>query len=390
MAILCLARDLDDLKRRCGNIIVGYTDTGMPVYAHQLRAAGAMTALLKEALKPNLVQTLAGTPTFVHGGPFANIAHGCNSLIATKTALGSADVVVTEAGFGSDLGAEKFIDIKCRAGQIYPDAAVLVVTLKSVEHNSTAAASNSADSPQEGATAQFDIGNLQRHATNLRDNFGLPVVIAINRFANDSGAALAALKQQCLDLGFAAEIVDPYGAGAAGCLNLADQVLKLSGAENRAVAKRTAANHDQINSAVASTQAAQKREGAQPSKRHRFVYEDADNLTTKLRKVASKVYGAKDIFLSKECQAQIAHIEELGGATLPVCIAKTPFGFTDDPKRLGAPNDFNITFKAVKLCAGAEFVVAYAGGVMTMPGLPKHPNAQNIDVDADGHITGIR
>jgi formate--tetrahydrofolate ligase len=355
MAILCLASDLTDLKRRFAQIIVGYTFDDKPVTAGELHAEGAMTALMKDALKPNLVQTLGGTPAFVHGGPFANIAHGCNSMMATKLALNLADYVVTEAGFGADLGAEKFLDIKCRVEGLTPAAVVVVATVRALKHHGGA----SKDKMDITDLTYLDKGmpNLLRHVANITEVYGLPAVVAINRFPNDSPDELKLIERRCKERGVNVVLSEVWGKGGEGGKALAEEVVRLTDASN-------------------------------PSN-FKYSYELELSLADKIRAIATKIYHAADVNILPVAQKQLNRLEELGFGNLPICIAKTQYSFSDDPKLLGAPEGFTLSIKNVKVSAGAEFVVALAGDIMTMPGLPKVPAATKIDVDAEGVISGL-
>jgi len=353
MAIFCLAKDLDDLKERLGKIIVGYTRERKPVRAADLKAHGAMTALLKEAIAPNLVQTLEGTPAFIHGGPFANIAHGCNSVVATSTALKLADYVVTEAGFGADLGAEKFLDIKCRKAGLTPDCVVLVATIRALKMHGGV---QKADLKKEDLKAlEAGMSNLQRHVENMR-KFGLPVVISINRFSADSEAEIALVKDKCKALGVEALMADHWAMGGEGAADVA-----------KAVVKAIDANTGKL----------------------KFLYPDDMPLFAKIETIAKEIYRAKNVTADKSVKDQLKTWEEMGFAKLPVCIAKTQYSFSTNPDAKGAPVDHTINVREVRLSAGAEFVVAVCGEIMTMPGLPKVPAADSIDVGADGKIVGL-
>ena len=352
MAVFCLATSITDLKERLGRIVVGYTYDQRPVTAHDLHAEGAMTALLKDAISPNLVQTLEHTPAFVHGGPFANIAHGCNSVMATETAMKLGDYVVTEAGFGADLGAEKFCDIKCRMAGLEPDACVVVATVRALKHNGGVA---KADLGTENLEAlEAGMPNLLRHVTNMREVFGLPVVVAINAFPTDTPAELALVEARCNELGVNVALSEVWAKGGEGGLALAEQVVRLCD---------------------------------EPSE-FTYAYEPA-GIAGSIEAIASRVYHADGVDFTPAAKKQMTQIEEQGFAGLPVCMAKTQYSFTDNAKRLGAPEGFRITVRNVKVAAGAGFVVALTGDIMTMPGLPKHPAAENIDVDDQGRITGL-
>jgi formate--tetrahydrofolate ligase len=353
MAIFCLAKDLDDLKERLGNIIVAYTRERKPVRAKDLKAHGAMAALLKEAIAPNLVQTLEGTPAFIHGGPFANIAHGCNSVVATSTALKLADYVVTEAGFGADLGAEKFLDIKCRKAGLEPSCVVLVATIRALKMHGGV---KKEDLKKENLKA-LDAGmaNLQRHVENVK-KFGLPVVISINRFSADSEAEIALVKDKCKALGVEALMADHWAMGGEGAADVAKAVVKA------------------IDAATGKL---------------KLLYPDEMLLFEKIETIAREIYRAKNVTADKSIKDQLKTWEEMGFGKLPVCIAKTQFSFSTNPDAKGAPVDHTINVREVRLSAGAEFVVAVCGEIMTMPGLPKVPAADSIDVGADGKIVGL-
>ena len=353
MATFCLATDLQDLQRRLGNIVVGQTRERKPVTAADVKAAGSMTVLLKDALAPNLVQTLEHNPVFIHGGPFANIAHGCNSVIATTSALKLADYVVTEAGFGADLGAEKFFDIKCRKAGISPDAVVVVATVRALKMHGGVGR----DGLREENVAALEKGfaNLQRHLANIR-RFGVPAVVSINRFSADTAREHDRLQQLCTAEGVKCVIADHWAQGGAGAAELARIVVEL--AESGKAAFRT-------------------------------LYPDEMPLVEKLRTIAQRIYGANDIEVSAAARDQFAQIEQQGHGHFPVCVAKTQFSFTTDPNLKGAPSDHVIAVREVRLSAGAEFVVAICGEIMTMPGLPRVPAANNIEIDAEGRITGL-
>jgi formate--tetrahydrofolate ligase len=353
MAIFCLARDLGDLKTRLANIFVGYTRDRKPVRAGELNAAGAMTVLLKEALAPNLVQTLEGTPAFVHGGPFANIAHGCNSVLATTTALKLADYVVTEAGFGADLGAEKFIDIKCRKAGIAPDCVVLVATIRALKMHGGVKKEDLKAENLEALKSGF--ANLQRHIENIH-KFGLPVVVSINRFSQDTEAEIDLVKTLCAKLGVEALLADHWAQGGEGALDVA-----------RAVVKRIDQGKPQL----------------------KFLYEDEMPLIDKIRAVATQIYRANEIAVDKAVRDQLSQFEAMGYARAPVCIAKTQYSFSTNPDLKGAPVDHVIPVREVRLSAGAEFVVVICGEIMTMPGLPRVPAADRIDLGTDGRIRGL-
>jgi formate--tetrahydrofolate ligase len=353
MAIFCLASDLDDLKKRLSNIIVGYTRDRKPVRAGDLKAEGAMTALLKEALAPNLVQTLEGTPAFVHGGPFANIAHGCNSVLATTTALKLCDYVVTEAGFGADLGGEKFIDIKCRKTGLAPDCVVLVATIRALKMHGGV---KKEDLKSENLKALgAGMANLARHVENVQ-KFGIVPVVSINRFSADTDAEIALVKDACKKLGVEAIMADHWAEGGKGAADVARAVLKV------------------VDSGKSKL---------------KFLYPDDMSLIEKIRTIAREIYRAKDIDVPKPVRDQLESFEKMGYAKLPVCIAKTQYSFTTNADAKGAPEDHIVTVREVRLSAGAEFIVAICGEIMTMPGLPRVPAADSIDVGADGRIVGL-
>ena len=353
MAVFCLASSLKDLKKRLSAIVVGYTYDGKPVTAGDLKAQGAMAALLKDALKPNLVQTLEGTPAFVHGGPFANIAHGCNSVLATKAALATADYAVTEAGFGADLGAEKFFDIKCRLAGLKPSAVVLVATVRALKMHG--GLDKKELNKEDLSAIEKGLPNLVRHLRNIKEVFGLPVVVAINKFPTDTETEIKLVAEKCKALGANAVLSDVWAKGGAGGEALAKEVVKLC--EEKSELK--------------------------------FAYELTDSIEDKISAVAKKVYGGDGAEFTAEAKKQIKTLEELGFGNLPVCIAKTQYSFSDDAKKLGAPEDFKITVRSVKVSAGAGFAVALTGDIMTMPGLPAVPAAEKVDVDDDGKITGL-
>ena len=352
MAILCLAADLEDMKKRLGKIVVAYTRDGRAVHAEELHVTGALTLLFKDAIKPNLVQTLEGTPAFIHGGPFANIAHGCNSVMATKFALKFADYVVTEAGFGADLGAEKFLDIKCRFAGIHPDAVVIVATVRALKMHGGL---DKKELDHVDMTAlEKGLTNLTKHIENIQ-KFGLPAVVAINAFPTDTKEELDFVEQKCNELGAEVALSEVWAKGGEGALELADEVMRLI---------------------------------EQPSEL-KFAYEDGADVADALDAVATKVYRADGVDFTPAAKRQLAELRENGFGNLPVCVAKTQYSFSDNAKALGAPENFRITVRELKVSAGAHFVVALTGSVLTMPGLPKVPAAENIDVDNDGNITGL-
>ncbi|MBR5785523.1 MAG: formate--tetrahydrofolate ligase [Clostridia bacterium] len=355
MAVLCLASSLTDLKERLGRIIVGYTYDEKPVTASMLKAEGAMAALLKEALKPNLVQTLEGTPALVHGGPFANIAHGCNSVIATKTAMELGEYTVTEAGFGADLGAEKFLDIKCRVAGLRPSAVVVVATVKALKMHGGVPKSELASENIEAL--EKGLPNLLRHVSNIREVYGLPCVVAINRFVQDSDAELALIEKKCKELGVNVALSDVWAKGGEGAIELAQEVVRLCEKEE--------------------------------NNNFRFSYEDDSTIDEKLTAVTQKVYRGNSVIYTAEALKQKKQLEAMGFGKLPVCVAKTQYSFSDDMTKIGAPENFDITVRNLKVSAGAGFVVALTGSIMTMPGLPKIPAAEKIDIDENGNISGL-
>ena len=353
MAVLCLASSITDLKERLSRMVVAYTYDDKPVTAGDLKAAGAMTALLKDALKPNLVQTLEGTPAFIHGGPFANIAHGCNSIMATRIALKLGDYVVTEAGFGADLGAEKFLDIKCRMAGLKPSAVVVVATVRALKHHGGVA---KADLGTENLEAlERGLSNLLRHVENITTVFGLPCVVAINRFPLDTEAELALIEEKCKALGVNVALSEVWGKGGEGGKALAEEVVRLC---------------------------------EQPNDFHQ-AYELDTSIEDKLRAIVTKVYHGKDVVLTPNAKKQAKQLTEQGFGQYPICMAKTQYSFSDDPKLLGAPENFTVTVRNIKVSAGAGFLVALTGDILTMPGLPKVPAAEKIDVDEHGKISGL-
>ena len=353
MAILCLATDLQDLKRRIGNIIVGYNKEGKPITAKDLHAEGSLTVLLKDAIKPNLVQTLEHTPAIIHGGPFANIAHGCNSVIATKTALKLADYTITEAGFGSDLGAEKFLDIKCRKANLKPDAVVCVATIRALKYHGGQPKDQIKEENLEAL--KNGIANLNRHLDNLKNKFGLNVIVAINKFSTDTQAEINLLKQELDKQNIELSLVESHEKGSAGAVDIAEKLVKL----------------------------------VEKEENFKYIYQDEDTIKEKIEKVACNIYGAEGVEYSKEALEEIEKIEKLGFSKYPVCIAKTQYSFSDDPKNLECKEPFKIHVNEINIKAGAEFIVAITGKIMTMPGLPRNPAAEKIDIDSDGNIVGI-
>ena len=355
MAVLCLSSDLADLKARLAKMVVAYTYDDQPVTAHDLKAEGAMAALLKDAIKPNLVQTLEGTPAFIHGGPFANIAHGCNSLQATETAMRLSDYTVTEAGFAADLGAEKFLDIKCRAAGFHPDAVVIVATVRALKYHGGVP---KAELNSENLEAlEKGLPNLLQHVDNVKNVYGLPCVVAINAFPTDTKAELDLVEAKCKEQGVNVRLSEVWAKGGEGGKALAEEVIRL--------AEDTTNDHFQ------------------------FVYDLEDSIEEKLNKIATKVYRADGVVLTGDAKKQAKQLAELGFDKMPICMAKTQFSFSDDQSKLGAPRGFKITVREIKVNAGAGFLVAKTGNIMTMPGLPKVPASERIDIDANGKITGL-
>jgi formate--tetrahydrofolate ligase len=358
MAIFCLATDLEDLKERIGRIVIAYTRDKQPIYARDLDAPGAMTVLLKDALSPNLVQTLEGTPAFVHGGPFANIAHGCNSVIATTGALRLADYVVTEAGFGADLGAEKFIDITCRSAGLRPSTAVIVATVRALKFHGGADAKSLTDEDLDALKA--GMVNLERHIANVRDHYGVPPIVSINRFASDTQAELDLLRSHVESLGVPIVLADHWARGGAGAAELARVVVEVCDADDTPVD----AGHDS------------------------FVYDDDASLWEKVEAIATKIYGASEVTADAKVRTRLRELAHEGYSHLPVCIAKTQYSFSTDPSLRGAPSGHSMNIREVRLSAGAGFIVVVCGDIMTMPGLPKVPSSERIDV-VDGQVVGL-
>lgn len=353
MAILCLATDIKDLKRRIGNIMVGYNKNGKPITAKDLHAEGSLTVLLKDAIKPNLVQTLEHTPALIHGGPFANIAHGCNSVIATKTAMKLGEYIVTEAGFGSDLGAEKFLDIKCRKAEIKPDAVVCVATIRALKYHG--------GQPKEEVEIENlealknGIKNLNKHIENLKEKFGLNTIVAINKFPTDTANEIELLKSELEKQGVNISLAENHQKGGDGIIDLANKVVEL----------------------------------AEQEENFKYIYDNEDSIETKIEKVAKNIYGASGVEYSGKAIEEMKKIDQMGYSKYPVCIAKTQYSFSDDPKKLECKEEFKIHVNEIQLKAGAEFIVAITGKIMTMPGLPRVPAAENIDIDENGNIIGI-
>ena len=353
MAVLCLSENIKDLKEKLGNILIGYNEEDKPIYAKDLNAQGAMAVLLKDAIKPNLVQTLEHTPAIIHGGPFANIAHGCNSIVATKLALKLADYTITEAGFGADLGAEKFLDIKCRKAGIRPDAVVIVATIKALKYHGGIEKDKIQEENIEGLEKGLD--NLYRHIANIKDKFGLNVIVAINRFTSDTEAEIECLRKHLEEKGVELSLVEGWAKGGEGAIDIAQKLVDLTEKEEK----------------------------------FQYIYELTEGIKEKIEKVATKIYGAKGVVFEEKAQKEMERIEKLGYANLPVCVAKTQYSFSDDPKNLECKDEYNITIRDLELKTGAGFIVALAGKIMTMPGLPRIPAAENIDIDENGEIVGI-
>lgn len=353
MAIVCLSNDIFELREKLGNIIVGYNEEDKPIYAKDLRAQGAMAVLLKDAIKPNLVQTLEHTPALIHGGPFANIAHGCNSIRATKLALKLSDYAITESGFGADLGAEKFLDIKCKKFGIKPDAVVLVTTIKALKYHGGVEKENIQKENIEAI--KNGLHNLYKHIDNIKNKFGLNVIVALNKYYTDTKEEIDFLTQKLKEKQIEISIVEGWEKGGEGAIDIANKIVELAN------------KNSNLN----------------------YMYELEDDIKTKILKVSTKIYGAKDVIYSKEAEEQIEKINLFGYSNLPICIAKTQYSFSDDPKNLECKNDYSINVKSVELKAGAGFIVVIAGNIMTMPGLPKMPAAENIDIDKDGNIIGL-
>ena len=353
MAVFCLANDISDLKERLGRIIVAYNYDGMPVTASDLKANGAMAALLKDALKPNLVQTLEGTPAFIHGGPFANIAHGCNSVIATKMAMNFADYVVTEGGFGADLGAEKFLDIKCRMSDLKPDAVIIVATVRALKYNGEVSKDNLNEENLEAL--KLGIPNLLKHIENITNVFKLPAVVAINEFPTDTQAEIDLIRNMCNELGVNVAVSQVWSKGGEGGLELANEVIRLTSEPNE----------------------------------FKFCYEDNLSIEEKINSIARKIYGADGVEFTPQAKKELTKLQDLGFSNMPICMAKTQYSLTDDATKLGRPSNFKITVRQLNVCAGAGFIVALTGNIMKMPGLPKVPAAEKIDINENGVISGL-
>ena len=353
MAIVCLAKDIKDLKERLGNILIGYNKQGEPIYSRQLNVQGAMAVLLKDAIKPNLVQTLEHTPAIVHGGPFANIAHGCNSIIATKLALKLADYVVTEAGFGADLGAEKFLDIKCRKADLRPDAVVLVATIKAIKYHGGIEKEKIQEENMLGL--EKGMSNLYRHIDNLKNKYGLNVIVALNRYTQDTDKEIKFVEEKLREKDIELSLVEGWAKGGEGAIDIAKKLVELT----------------------------------KQKENFNYIYELEESIKAKIQKVATKIYGANDVKYADEAEKEIEKIEKMGYRDLPVCIAKTQYSFSDDSKNLGCEKNYDIHVRNVELKAGAGFIVVLAGEIMTMPGLPKIPAAESINIDENGQIVGI-
>ena len=353
MAILCLSENLMDLKERLGNIIIGYNSKKEPIYAKNLKAEGAMTVLLKDAIKPNLVQTLEHTPAIIHGGPFANIAHGCNSIIATKMAMKLADYTITEAGFGADLGAEKFLDIKCRKAGIKPDAVVIVATIKALKYHGGIEKEKIQDENIEGL--ERGMSNLYKHIENIKEKFGLNVIVAINKYNTDTSSEIEFIQDKLKDINIETSVVEGWAKGGEGAVDIAQKLVEMT----------------------------------QKSTDIKYVYDLQDDIKTKIEKVAKQIYGASNVHFEENTSAEIKRIENMGYGNLPICIAKTQYSFSDDAKNLECKEPFEITIRDINLKAGAGFVVAIAGKIMTMPGLPKVPSAESIDINENEEIVGL-
>ena len=353
MAILCLSKDIKDLKQKLGNILIGYNKNSEPIYAKDLKAEGSMAVLLKDAIKPNLVQTLENTPALIHGGPFANIAHGCNSIIATKMAMKLADYTITEAGFGADLGAEKFLDIKCRKAGIKPDAVVCVATIKTLKYHGGTPKDKILEENME--SLEKGMSNLYRHINNLKEKFGLNVIVAINKYNTDTETELNFVKTELEKINVSSSIVESWAKGGDGAIDIAQKLVKLTEQEEH----------------------------------FKYIYELNESIKEKIDKISTEIYGAKNVIYSEKALKNIKRIEELGYSNLPVCIAKTQYSFSDNAKKLQCDEPFEINVRDIEIKAGAGFIVALAGKIMTMPGLPKVPSAESIDIDDNGEIVGI-
>lgn len=378
MAILCLAENMEDLKEKLGNIIIGYNSKEEPVYAKNLNAQGAMAVLLKDAIKPNLVQTLEHTPAIIHGGPFANIAHGCNSIIATKMAMKLADYTITEAGFGADLGAEKFMDIKCRKAGIKPDVVVIVATIKALKYHGGV----EKDKIQEENIAglQQGMNNLFRHIENLKDKFGLNVIVAINKYNTDTIAEIEYVQGTLKEKSVEVSLVEGWAKGGAGAIDIAQKIANIVDEKN--CSSVDGEGNDRADKNI-------NFENGKQENNLKFIYDLSDGIKEKIEKIAKEIYGAEGVKFEEEALVEIERIEKMGYRELPVCIAKTQYSFSDDSKNLECKEPFKITIREINLKAGAGFVVAIAGKIMTMPGLPRIPAAEQIDIDGDGKIVGI-
>lgn len=374
MAIFCLATDLNDLKQRLGNILIAYNKAKQPIYAKDLNAHGAMAVLLKEALKPNLVQTIEGTPAIVHGGPFANIAHGCNSVIATRVAMHLADYTLTEAGFGADLGAQKFFDIKCRLSGLTPDAVVIVATIRALKYNG--GVTKDYLTTENLAALERGLPNLMKHIENMQEVYGLPVVVAINQFVSDTDTEIELVRQACLEKGVEVALTQVWEKGGAGGEDLANALIKLLDDSAQNNTQNNTQNSDQNNN------------NHHPSP-FRLAYDSDNSIAHKIRTIAQRIYGAADIDISSLAQSKIHRLEALNLDKVPVCIAKTQYSLSDNAKLLGRPTGFNIHVRDISISSGAGFIVVICGPIMKMPGLPKRPSAEHIDLDDAGNITGL-
>ena len=378
MAILCLAENMEDLKEKLGNIIIGYNSKEEPVYAKNLNAQGAMAVLLKDAIKPNLVQTLEHTPAIIHGGPFANIAHGCNSIIATKMAMKLADYTITEAGFGADLGAEKFLDIKCRKADIEPDAVVIVATIKALKYHGGIEKDKIQEENIEGL--QRGMANLYKHIENLKEKFGLNVIVAINKYNTDTIAEIEYVQENLKEKNVEVSLVEGWAKGGEGAIDIAQKIANIvDGNDCSSVGEEC---NDRVDKNI-------NFENGKQENNLKFIYDLSDGIKEKIEKIAKEIYGAEGVKFEEEALAEIERIEEMGYKELPVCIAKTQYSFSDDSKNLECKEPFKITIREINLKAGAGFVVAIAGKIMTMPGLPRIPAAEQIDIDKNGKIVGI-
>lgn len=378
MAILCLAENMEDLKEKLGNIIIGYNSKEEPVYAKNLNAQGAMAVLLKDAIKPNLVQTLEHTPAIIHGGPFANIAHGCNSIIATKMAMKLADYTITEAGFGADLGAEKFLDIKCRKAGIRPDVVAIVATIKALKYHGGVEKNKIQE--ENIAGLQQGMNNLFRHIENLKDKFGLNVIVAINKYNTDTIAEIEYVQGTLKEKNVEVSLVEGWAKGGEGAIDIAQKIANI--VDEKKCSSVDEEGNDRVDKNI-------NFENGKQENNLKFIYDLSDGIKEKIEKIAKEIYGAEGVKFEEEALAEIERIEKMGYRELPICIAKTQYSFSDDSKNLECKEPFKITIREINLKAGAGFVVAIAGKIMTMPGLPRIPAAEQIDIDGDGKIVGI-